>query len=492
MYQPPKMGDIFAIKNRIHNKWLLWQVIKDRNETIPQIGILILDWFSNELPNQQQLQQVKPLWIDHHSWKGAYEALYVIDPPPASAQWIANIPPVIDLEFNAYGGSWYPSSAVIRQFEWLEFPEAARKAYKKALASDKKVSVMHREINEKSTSIWLAEKEHETQWKDLDLLPALNEIHFEGDDLSLIAYLEARPILENLSWDRHPHQVLDLRATHLRELAIDISSLHELYIPNTLRKLSLTGDYTNINQLKIYQENYGKFLLINMHYLNDYPIPDFSLKNLDEIWMRCSQLDIETLVKYYPHLSTIRAWGNPGILHNLNQLKKLTELDYFQLMDFFGFTEQDFPRANEMPKLDWLSLTSIPEAVGKWAKKEYKAIKPDISKLRNDAWLAANMNNPFRAWDGREGVSATKAKKAFDAYKKASMQIERLNTQPHDTEAAKKIIADFVGVFNKIDTKAFIDTLEREEIGDVFRDLVTKMNVDRNTYDDYFDSIRDF
>jgi hypothetical protein len=43
-----------------------------------------------------------------------------------------------------------------------------------------------------------------------------------------------------------------------------------------------------------------------------------------------------------------------------------------------------------------------------------------------------------------------------------------------------------------METKGGIDTLERDEIADVFRMLIEKMSIPRNTYDDYFDSIRDF
>jgi hypothetical protein len=492
MNHQPKIGDIYAAMNRIHNKWVLWQVIKDMDKDKPKTGIVMLDWFSSDLPSQDQIAELKPLFIDHHYWQGDYNLRYLFSStPPKNYQWIANRVPVIDIEINCYGG-WPSVNHGIGQYEWLEIPEAERIAFRKAMNSKNEVLIMEQERKEDSHSIWLYEQDGPMRWADLDLLPALNQIHFEGNDLSIIDYLQTRFLLQELSWRKHQHSQIDLRKTHLTKLTIDITHLTDLQIPDSLKSLSLIGDYKNLSQLKIQQHNQGVHLELHLHYLRDKDIPAFPLPELRKLSLRADKIDFNQIVQAYPQLSCLHGWGNPGMIHNFDQLKLFKKFEDLQLMDFFGFTEKDFPTTNEMPLLDRLWLTSIPEAVGKWAKKEYKDIEPEISKLRKSTWLEANLDNPFRAWDGRDGISAAKAKKAFDAYKNACASIAKLANSPGDPEQEKQIISEFTQVFNKMEAKGGIDTLERDEISDVFRMLVEKMNTERNTYDDYFDSIRNF
>jgi hypothetical protein len=409
MNHQPKIGDIYAAMNRIHNKWVLWQVIKDMDKDKPTLGIVMLNWFSSDLPSQDQITELKPLFIDHHYWQGDYNLRYVYNSiPPKNYQWIANIAPVIDIEINCYGG-WPSVNHGIGQYEWLEIPEAERTAFRKAMNSKNEVLIMEQERKEDSHSIWLYEQDGPMRWADLDLLPALNKIHFEGNDLSIIDYLQTRFLLQELSWGKHQHSQIDLRKTHLTQLTIDITHLTDLQIPDSLKSLSLIGDYKNLHQLKIRQQIQGRHLELHLPRLSDNDIPAFLLPKLRKLSLRSNKIDFKQIEQAYPQLSTLHAWGNPGMIQNLDKLKLLTAFEDIQLMDFFGFTEKDFPSPEDMPLLDRLWLTSIPASAGKWIKKHYKeASDVSITKLRNDSWLEANLDNPFRSWDGREGVSAAK------------------------------------------------------------------------------------
>ncbi|MCV5831168.1 hypothetical protein OFN28_31375, partial [Escherichia coli] len=63
-------------------------------------------------------------------------------------------------------------------------------------------------------------------------------------------------------------------------------------------------------------------------------------------------------------------------------------------------------------------------------------------------------------------------------------------------EVIERIFSDFVAVFNKIEAKsAAIETIEREEVYEVFASLVNKLALSeeqRNYYFDCFDRWRDF
>ena len=60
-------------------------------------------------------------------------------------------------------------------------------------------------------------------------------------------------------------------------------------------------------------------------------------------------------------------------------------------------------------------MTSLPETAAKAAKQLWKS-KPGmdlrITKARKPEWLAQNLDNPFRGWDGAEHIPAAAAKKA--------------------------------------------------------------------------------
>ena len=84
-----------------------------------------------------------------------------------------------------------------------------------------------------------------------------------------------------------------------------------------------------------------------------------------------------------------------------------------------------------MPELRWFWMTSLPETAAKAAKQLWKS-KPGmdlrITKPRKPEWLAQNLDNPFRGWDGAEHIPAAAAKKAAgqmcirDRFRKATQR----------------------------------------------------------------------
>ena len=142
-------------------------------------------------------------------------------------------------------------------------------------------------------------------------------------------------------------------------------------------------------------------------------------------------------------------------------------------------------------------MTSLPETAAKAAKQLWKS-KPGmdlwITKPRKPEWLAQNLDNPFRGWDGAEHIPAAAAKKAAAQYCKTRSQLMKLAAGPgEDTQAqALDAVTAYTQTFNKM---GFIETEERDEIYMALRSILDALPVDTLQKDvliEKFDELRDF
>ena len=89
-------------------------------------------------------------------------------------------------------------------------------------------------------------------------------------------------------------------------------------------------------------------------------------------------------------------------------------------------------------------MTSLPEDAAKAAKQLWKS-KPGmnlrITKPRKPEWLAQNLDNPFRGWDGAEHIPAAAAKKAANQYRKTRSLLMKLATEPGEDAQAQAMDA---------------------------------------------------
>ena len=176
------------------------------------------------------------------------------------------------------------------------------------------------------------------------------------------------------------------------------------------------------------------------------------------------------------------------------QFRELTDLSTF---DLFGFDAADTPTPEQMPNLHWFWMTSLPEYAAKAAKQLWKG-KPGmdlrITKSRKPEWLAQNLDNPFRGWDGAEHIPASAAKKAADQYRKTRSQMMKLAAEP-DGDAqtqALEAVAAYTQTFNKM---RFIETEERDEIYMALRGILDALPGDTLQKDaliEQFEQLRDF
>ena len=199
----------------------------------------------------------------------------------------------------------------------------------------------------------------------------------------------------------------------------------------------------------------------------------------------------------HPSLKELRLWGAPGNLRNFSAVAQFRELTDLSTFDLFGFDAADIPTPEQMPKLHWFWMTSLPEDAAKAAKQLWKG-KPGmdlrITKPRKPEWLAQNLDNPFRGWDGAEHIPASAAKKAADQYRKTRSQMMKLAAEP-DGDAqtqALEAVAAYTQTFNKM---RFIETEERDEIYMALRGILDALPGDTLQKDaliEQFEQLRDF
>lgn len=126
-------------------------------------------------------------------------------------------------------------------------------------------------------------------------------------------------------------------------------------------------------------------------------------------------------------------------------------------------------------------------------------------QARKPAWLAENLNNPFRDWDGREHISAANARKAATLYKKMLASLRTIDASSEAasvTALAEAMVRSYTEAFNAMDRRSnIIETIEREEIGEVLYGLLSLIEqqtagasepFDKDPMMNLFDELRDF
>lgn len=486
-----RVGDVYTLWNEEINKWTLLQVIEENEKG--NIALLDLVNSFDVVPTAANLIDLKPLVVNHHNWSGEYSCRFIdTKKVPKRIIYVGNVDPILKLEIRTYGVTW-PKTVlqVTLQHQWNQLPENIRIAYKKAKASKGKILIGDRERRLDSVSVHInGNSEAVFSCEELSKLPALSEIHFTGAANDLLSFAKKNPLISTLEWNKHDQEVIDISGTNINKLMLDVTKLKKLVLTKEIRFLSFLGDLSQLKDLEIQHPSKGKFLEINIYTKSDFQLPNWNLPNLKSLRLTLHKVDIQKITSFYPNLKSLAIWGSPGMIENLKSIVELKELESLQLNDLFGFDEHDFPSSAELPKLEFLWLTSIPKIAGSYAKKQFKHVSSlSITKLRNDKWLAENLNNPFRSWDGREGISASNAKKAFKAFKV-------LNTATQK-ELSKKELFDqffnFIAVFNKMDDKdGLIDTIAREEIYEIYMELAQKSTQSETELFDLFEAHRDF
>ncbi|MFC1406458.1 MULTISPECIES: hypothetical protein [Streptacidiphilus] len=192
-------------------------------------------------------------------------------------------------------------------------------------------------------------------------------------------------------------------------------------------------------------------------------------------------LDCARLVERYPTLTGLTLIG-PVTLSSASSLNELTSLKHFRLSDVFGMVGADCLLPRLVPALEWLDLVSVPAEYATamrrlWRPEEPQGVHLRIAKPRKPGWLAENLNNPLRDWDGREQISAAIYKKASAQYKATRRAVLAVLASGDAADVLTPRLVElgeqFGEAFNELDERAgFIETVEREELYDALGAII--------------------
>lgn len=471
-----KPGDIYCNQEPTTHKYFAYQLIKIGKGNI---AYLLLDYFAENLPEEKEIRQMVPLIRQRWFWNNSIDYCYSgSDKLPEGAIYVGNRSPLVNKECKTYG-SWPTGHDFIDELEWQKIPEETRNSFKGALSDTTQVVVSGVECRRS----W--------QYIDDELLSAMTDYFEELAKLpvayrfkatkyypQLIPFLETRWTASKLDWTNHGQQELDLSRTHLHEITLEDEHLRYLKLPESCSTLTLNGMLHP--DLKVIAPGHGHKLSVNINVeKQNNTIPNLDILQLNALTLHFIQnTDLTPIHVYYPHLTWLRLVGKPGNALNINTLAGLPELKKLLMDDIFGFTAEEFPQPTAWPQLKALWLESIPEEAGKYIKKLFKGkvADMDIRKLRKPEWLAENLDNPLRHWDGSEFVPRGKAKKATQIYRD-TRRSALLAAQEFmgDKDASKlsakleEVTKEYVAAFNKLDRRAnFIETEEREDLCGAF------------------------
>jgi hypothetical protein len=462
-----RVGDVYAFELG-DGRFGASQVVAQNEE---RVELVSLDAIWEDLPTIAQASQARPL----HQF-GKLDRCQVEAHPPWYALFVGNCAPVVKVEglCLAFGG-WGTRAAVPRRESeptpvgltpeitldvgggpWVEHQGAWRVS-----------------LNPQRTG------RGAVRWRELDRLPDLEEISYEGKDPGLIAYLQQRSIT-TLNWHGdHGQSRLALEGTSLASISIGTAGLHELLLPASVGLLYLYGE----GGPRVHAAREGHWIRLTVTDQRGHRSLN-GLSGLRSLTLRTRRVSFSRL-SGYRDLRSLCVYGQFATLEHLGALRELSSLQELSVHDAYVFDADDLPQAQELPNLEHVVFDGFPrDAKGTIEKRLAGVPRLELRRPRSVAWVEENRSNPFREWaddDERLGKAATAA------WKKARAAVRQLGPKAKRTDA-RKVLETFVVVFNRFE----IDTDRREEACDTFHNLARGLGVPEDRAQDWLDEWRDF
>ena len=504
----PNVGDVYSVFSSELQQYVACQVtrIKDASSSRPVAAVLELDWTGDALPDAAAVQAMRPLLCDYFFWNKRHDHCYASANVPPGHTLVGNIAPLVDVEVNSYRSGWNVGDSVLRQRNWERIDPLRRQQFK-AASDEREVTVGGQVLRQDATKIDDSVLQALGDISELEQLPCLMSIETSNGTQALMEFIQGNPFINELHWQSSTVHALDFSGSGLSRLILQPDGVTSLVLNQGLSLLALRGAPSPA--LRIDDGADGRHLTLQctqtlapFHGLGQ--LGGLSLVSMKEV-------DLAQVAQRFPHLTALRIWGKPGLASQMASLAQLSQLRMFTAYDLFGYTAEEFPSATQLPQLSALWLTSLPADVAKAIKAGYKraaALGLDLSvtKARKPEWLADNLLNPFRDWDGREHISPAYAKKAALAYKNMLAVTRGIDAAMDVTVAAtalEAMVTAYVDAFNKIERRAsIIETVEREEIYSVLAELLAQLRqqlggqgaalVDEAALLELFDRLREF
>lgn len=184
-------------------------------------------------------------------------------------------------------------------------------------------------------------------------------------------------------------------------------------------------------------------------------------------------LDCRRLAERYPGLTGLTLSGDFGVLVSAVSLNDVPLLKRLSVTGLFGMEARDCLLPDRVPGLEFLSLYSIPAAYAaamraRWRLEVANGTLVDITGARRPEWVAENISNPLREWDGRAHISGTRFEQAVNQYKATRRAV--MAACAHEVaDERRSMLAElgraYAEAFNGMDSRRpFIETVEREEL----------------------------
>lgn len=469
---PARTGDIYSAFSEKLNQYVACQVTALKNDTSRRGGqlaaLLDLDWSGDALPDAAALASMRLLVCNYYFWNDRIDQSYVSANVPANCTLVGNIAPLSTQPVNSYGGGWNSGDNLWRQRRWDQIDPAQRQRFKAARA-DVEVVVGGQVLRQNTTSIDDDVLQTISDWSELERLPCLTSIETRHGTQELADFIHRNPFIDDLKWASATVTALDFRHSRLNRLIIDPDRLHSLHLNDDLEYLIFNS--APAAGLQIHHGRDGRGLTLQC---TAAVAPFHGLDALGGLLLiNVNEVDLEAVVQRFSALTQLRIWGKPGIAINLPAIAKLPHLRIFTACDLFGYAAHDFPSPSQLPHLSMLWLISLPADVAKAVKKAFRpaaaaGLDLSITSPRKPEWLAENLHNPFRDWDGRQHIPAIYAKKAAQIYKQllAATRAIEATMDAHEVQLAlAAMVTDYTDAFNQIDRRSsIIETVEREEI----------------------------
>ena len=466
------IGDVYALQERETGKWFTFQIIQIGEEWAVHID---LDYWSEKMPEEEDLKKMSYLRLNHHFLDNDITYCWAqIKYFPSHAKLIGNMV-VQPLEECRGYGPWTNGCQQKMTEKWNQLPKEQVAAYKEAATVPRQTVIVGGEkVPNSLYGLTDDTLNLVTDYSEFDKLPVLTRIVTAQEHPHLIPFLERRYVIRELVWENCGREELDLSRTYLEELEISGANLRTIYLPQSMKRVTLRGKLSP--DLRILSPRDGYFLALQIEMQDDF-LPDVGLSRLTELRLsNIQEFSLQGIPSRFPGLLWLGLEGKPGIIHDIDEIAKLHELEKLTMDDLFGFSRDEFPLPDSLPQLLILRLNSIPVDVGKKVRKLYrdKVQELIVLKLRSDEWLHENLNNPLRHWDGSEFVPKSKYTKAVELWKDTRSRILEEAKRPDVAISDVKGIAiDYVEGFNKLDRRSqFIETEEREDIMKAFEQII--------------------
>jgi len=473
----PAPGDIYVVHNSRLDAYTAVQVTHVGGENrAGLLAVLTLDWLGKGLPDDAALDAMRPGSFDFMFWNAHRQHLWLQGPVPSRFQHVGRREPLVTADTQSFGGGWPDGDTHFMQRRWDAIDADVRARFKTAAREGRHDKTVVLEAG----GLALTRSSGRVNGKvlsalaslaELDALPLLTTVEADAPIPGLMPWLRTRPTINELILSGQDTPVIDLRGTNLTRAAIDMTGVREIHLNDGLDTLTLNG--TASADLVVHGEDNGRWLTVNLKAVAPVwsGLPEVSALNLHGV----KSLDANDIVQAFPRLQDLRIWGAPGILQGLEGLAALKSLSTLMLNDLFPPADAALPGPSAWPELAMLWLTSVPADLAASVKKAYKAetargLNLSVRQPRKPEWLAADMDNPFREWDGSEHITAAQAKKAAALYRKTRGDaMKAAAAHAADAQGLRSAMSDIVRAytegFNALDRRTgFIETVERDQI----------------------------